>query len=320
MVPCARRRRRVEHPEEPRDPGRAQSVARLSLRYGARLCVLCRPRLRVAGNHRRGSAVRGHGAFWQARGSPRLVRAGRALACAQLLRPGCAPPCRPESHREPVLSRLSAMGALSDGGAGHCGNRDRFAGDDFRGIFDDAPGHPARLPSAHDGPAYVFENHGPDLRARGELDPPCGGDGGGDRVRLLHPARLGLRRFGDGHHAGHDLSHVLRASLRLALPAVAMPRRHGLLHGGRHDLLCRRDAQGIRRRVVPASSRRRYFQPDGDLEAGSQHAAGAAAHIVYPARGLHGFAVRFPAATGARHGRLPHSDTRFDPARALAQP
>ena len=102
--------------------------------------------------------------------------ASRARAGAELFRPGRAPARRPESAREPVLSRLSPVGALSDGGAGHRGHRDRLASDDLRGVLDDAAGDPAGLPAAHGGPAYVLENDGPDLRAGGELDPACRGD------------------------------------------------------------------------------------------------------------------------------------------------
>ena len=55
--------------------------------------------------------------------------------------------------QEPVLPRLSRVGALSDGrardgGDGHC-----LAGDDLRRLLDDATGHPARLPAAHDHPS-----------------------------------------------------------------------------------------------------------------------------------------------------------------------
>ena len=51
-----------------------------------------------------------------------------------------------------------------------------------------------------------------DLRAGGQLDPARGRGRRGGRLRLLVAARLGLRRRGDGHDAGHDVPHVLRAS------------------------------------------------------------------------------------------------------------
>ena len=47
-----------------------------------------------------------------------------------------------------------------------------------------------------------------------------------DRIRQLVAARVGVRRRGDGHDAGHDAPHVLRAPLRLALSAVALRARH----------------------------------------------------------------------------------------------
>ena len=67
---------------------------------------------------------------------------------------------QPAGHRESVLSRLSGVGAVSDGRARHGGDRHRVAGNDLGRLLDDAAGGAARLPAAHDDPAYVRRTMG----------------------------------------------------------------------------------------------------------------------------------------------------------------
>ena len=62
---------------------------------------------------------------------------------------------QPEAIENPFYLAVSGVGALSDGGARHGGDRHRVAGDDLRRVLDDAAGDPARLPAAHDDPAHV---------------------------------------------------------------------------------------------------------------------------------------------------------------------
>ena len=77
---------------------------------------------------------------------------------------------QPAAIQKPVLSRLSGLGALSDGGARHRRDHHCFAGNYFRRVFDDAAGDSTRLPAAHEDPAHVFANDRPDLRSGGQLD------------------------------------------------------------------------------------------------------------------------------------------------------
>ena len=161
---------------------------------------------------------------------------------------------QPGGDREPVLPVLSRLGALSDGRAGDGGDRDRLAGDDLRRLLDDPAGDPARLPAAHVDPAHVRDARWGRSTSRRSTG-CCWARSliAVVRLRLVVAARLGLRRGGHGHDAGHHLPHLLRHPLRLGLPAAGCaccPRasslvdRPGLLRGGL--------AQAPRRRLVPA--------------------------------------------------------------------
>ena len=151
---------------EPAVLARAEPAACAALPHHARSRVLRRPRRGGARGHRRGSAVRRHGALRQGRGAHRLVQPGRAGAGAELLRPGRAVDGRAGSGDQSVLPPAAGLGALSDGGARHRRDGDRVAGRDLRRLFDHPAGDAARLPAAHDHGPHLGQGDRPGLPAR----------------------------------------------------------------------------------------------------------------------------------------------------------
>ena len=169
VVRRAGRDRHRAHRARARDPGRHRSRIRREFRHRARLRVVSRAGLGAARVHRRRGAVRRHGAFRQARNSPRVVRRGSTGARVELFRAGRAADRASRGGREPVLPCLPAVGALSDDRARDGRDRDRVAGDDLGCVFDDAAGRAARLPATHGDPAHVRAHDGTDLRAGRQL-------------------------------------------------------------------------------------------------------------------------------------------------------
>ena len=90
--------------------GGPQPGARNRLSRGARRSRLLLPGRGGARGHRRGGAVRRHGALREQARPSRLVVPRPSGARAQLFRAGRIAPCGPEDHREPVLPAGSRRG------------------------------------------------------------------------------------------------------------------------------------------------------------------------------------------------------------------
>ena len=115
---------------------------------------------------------------------------------------------RPEGDRKPVLPAGAGLGAAAARGPVDGGDRDRVAGGDFRRLFADEPGHPARLRAAHEDPAYVGSGDRADLYAGGELDAAVHHPVHRDRLQELGEPRRRVRYRGDGDHGDHHHSRV----------------------------------------------------------------------------------------------------------------
>ena len=252
LVHFDRRNRNLEHRQGAGDSEGGRSDVRAAFRDGTRHRVVHRAGFGAACDHRRGGALRGHGSLRQAGDPHRVVQRCRARTGTQLFRPGRTAHHTTFGHRKSLLSLLSRLGPLSDGRA--CYRRDRhcFAGDDFRGVFDDAASDSTRLSAANADPPHVGANDGADLRAGGELDIAGSRRGRRCRIRQLDTSRVRLWGRCHGHNARDYAAHLLRTSLQLALSVVALRTGHRIFHGNRRGVLCCGDAQGARRRLVSA--------------------------------------------------------------------
>ena len=100
-------------------------------------------------------------------------------------------------------------------------DRDRLAGGDFRRLFADEPGNPARLCAAHEDPAYVGTGDRPDLCAGGELDAAVHHSVHRDRLQEFGQSRGGVRYRGDGDDGDHHDSRLRRDGERVELEQAA---------------------------------------------------------------------------------------------------
>ena len=121
------------------DPGGVQSVARAAFPASQPVCIafVALGRGRAGADRRRG-AVRRHGPLRQAADPPRVVRPRAARAGAELPGPGrAADRAIPRRIDNPFFQLFAAVAAVSDGGAGDDGDRDRLAGRDLGRVLDD---------------------------------------------------------------------------------------------------------------------------------------------------------------------------------------
>ena len=132
-----------------------------------------------------------------------------------------------------VLSPGSTMGDLSDGAAGDARHHHRQPGDHHRHVFNDPPGHAARLVSRRAHPADLGPGIRSDLRAVRELDHDGLHNRADHRLRELGPAGRRLWHRGIHHDAAHDRPALPRHARALGLVGArgARGRRH--LHPGR---------------------------------------------------------------------------------------
>ena len=258
------------------------------------------------GGHRRRGALRGHGPLRAQADPARLVRGGLSGAAAQLLRAGrAAARAAPSAAENPFYLLAPAWALLSAGRAGDARHGDRLAGAHLRGVLADAAGGAARLLAAR--------AHRPHLRRARSGRSTCPRSTGrcsacrgpGARLRVLEPARRGVRHRGDRHDGDHLGAVLLRGAAYVwkterrarGRGARALPdRRPGVPRRQR----CRRSrtAAGCPR------ARRGGVHRHGDLEARPPAARRTAARHDDPARGAAGAPGGAAARAGAGHGRV----------------
>ena len=129
------------------------------------------------------------------------------------------------SDRQSVLSALSRLGAHPDGGPGDDRHRDREPGGDYRRLFADQPGDPARLAAAVRNPPHLGAAGRPDLHAAGQRPAACLRAAPGRVVPLVERARFRLRHRRDRHHGGDRHDGLHRHLADLALVGCSPPRR-----------------------------------------------------------------------------------------------
>ena len=145
--------------------------------------------------------------------------------------------------------------------------------------------------------------------------------GGGRRIRLVVAARLGLRRRGDGHDAGHHVADFLRVRYGWGYPLWLCVLATGFFMLIDADLLRRGAAQGARRRLVPAGAWRGDVHAHDDVEARAR--ARCSRSCADRRRRSTGFLQSLFAAPPQRvpgHGGVPDVDAGRDAARVPAQP
>ncbi|KAF1858276.1 hypothetical protein Lal_00014777, partial [Lupinus albus] len=320
VVRRAGRHGRHQHRAGARDPAGAESAARVRVHAARKDDRVRRAGRRRAGVHGRRGAVRGHGPLRQETDPLRVVHGRVPRARAELPGPG-----RPVDHasgsaRQPVLppagqlERTAARAAVDDG------DRDRVAGHDLRHVLDDAPGHRPGPVAAHARDAHVGKRDRPDLHPGRELAAADRRAAGGRRLRFVRQAGRRLRHRGDGDHVRDDDPHLLRDPLPLAPAAVAVLRRHRLLHGDGHHAVLGQHAEAAARRLVPAAARRDPADDDADVEARARTRVREPGKARDPARGLPAVAVRRATRPRGRHRHLPARRNGRRAARAAAQP
>ena len=140
LVPHHRRVRRRRHRRAPRDPQGAVADLRAGLLLQPLLDRVLRAGRGRARGHRRGGAVRRHGALRPRADHARLAAARVPGLHPELHGPGRADPRRPRQHQQPVLPARSRLGTLAAGLPGHRGDRHRVAGGHHRRLLGRPPG------------------------------------------------------------------------------------------------------------------------------------------------------------------------------------
>ena len=230
-----------------------------------------RARRGVSRAYRRGGAVRRHGPLRRDADTARMVRAGVSFTDDQLLRPGGARAARSGGDEKPVLSARAGGTADAAGAPCHDSNRDRIAGDDFRGVLGYAAGHAPRLSAARAYPAHLRNRARPDLHPAGELDHAGAGHPARAGFQKFERNRIGLWHCGIGDHGADDGAHLggCRIPAETAEPAVPC-RARADRHGGTR-VLRREHHQDCRRRLVPARVRPGAVCNADDLETSGDH-------------------------------------------------
>ncbi len=226
-----------------------------------------------AGGHRRGGAVRRHGALRGEADQRCLVRRGDAGVAAQLRRPGRPRPRQPGGGQQPVLPARPRVGAVPVDRAGHRRHHHRQPGVDLRCVLPDPPGRAAGLPPQDGCAPHVGHGLRPGLRPFGELVV----------ARRLCRARGGVpdlgepgRRLRGGRHRHHV--HHQHPDRGLCPGALGMEQGEdtgggGRVPGRRPGVPRRQPGQDPRRRLVPPPARRHPLRGDAHL-AGRTRACG----------------------------------------------
>ena len=261
-----RRVRRERHRRQPGDPQGALADLCADIHRRALSHRFLRPRRDRARGHRRGGAVRRHGALRSTCDHVWLARTRPTGLHAELFRPGRAGAARRSRGGCSVLSADPGVGANSDGAAGHCRDGDRVSGGDHRGVLGGIASRPARLPAEAPDRAHVGVDHRPDLRAVDQR----GADGRGFDPRLRVPQFCGagvrVRHGGDGHDHHHHHAVLLLRTHEVAMAAVAGADRRRRAGSGGSDVL-RGEPHETRARCVAATAHRHHrLHGDDDLE------------------------------------------------------
>ncbi len=264
---------------------------------------LPRARRGRAGGDRHRGALRRHGPLRRVADPPRLAVLRRAVAGAQLLRPGRAAARRPDGDQEPVLPARAAVGADPAGDPRDLRGDHRVAGGHLGRLLAHARRDPDGLLPPPEDPAHVVARDRPDLRAVHQLVAADRGDAARRRLPQLGQPGRRLRDRGHARDADRLRADLLRDAAAVALVAAARARDRRAAHPDRHRVPRLQRAQDPRRRLVPAADRRRGVHAAHDLEARPDRAARPPVRGHDAARRVHREHLGEPGRAGARAPR-----------------
>ena len=211
-----------------RDPGRAWIAPRLRpaadlpcdrpidggrLPRRARARVVRGDGLGVPRGDRSRGALRRHGPFRPGADPLGLVGGGVSGARAQLPRPGQPRPRTSRSSRKLLLPARPGLGPARARSACNGGHRHRKPSGDYRRLFSDPAGRPARPSASFRNPAHVGRDARPDLYAEGQRAPARGGPRPDGPLRQLLRARQRLRHRSHRRNGGRLALSLHRCSV-----------------------------------------------------------------------------------------------------------